>query len=127
MNTILGTNNGTPLSIYIKQKLRPFFTELITQDLEYENYFDLFEYTLSLSYMCQRIEHSDLDWAPVGSYVWNSYSGRRKKSSLIQNFIAQAESQDKYFLPLKSGMFGGSIEKFLEAKKRLDALINRNY
>lgn len=123
MNAILKANYKTPLSTYVNQFLRPYFNELIVNDQEFNDIFDIFEYLLGWYYLFLHGEIVGYDWVPYGQYKWRSYSGFRKTSSFFDEFFLEAENQKSEWLPIKSGMFGGNYEKYLEIKVSLDKFL----
>jgi hypothetical protein len=127
MDQILSTNNSTPLSNHIKKTIRPLFLQLIPRDSEFDDMFDVFEYLLALNYMDLRVESEGMDWAPYGLFKFNSYSGYRRKSFLINDFLKAAEDEESNWLPLKMGMLGSNFERFQKVKLRLDEFLKRIY
>ncbi len=116
MNEIISKNYRTPLSTFINIKLRPFFHTHIVNDNEYNDLFDTFEYFLSLNYMF--IVNNG--WAPWGQFHWRNNGFRRNKKSYLNELFIEAELKKNDWLPLKSGMFNGNYNKYLETKVKLD-------
>jgi hypothetical protein len=122
LNQIFSTNLKTPMSSHVNQILRPYFKELIINDQEYNDIFDIFEYMLGLNYLYLIGDKYGSDWAPYGQYKWRSFSGFRK-NSLFFEFFNEAVILRASWLPIKSGMFGGDFDKYLELKTKLDKFL----
>lgn len=120
MNEILNKNYKTPLSTYVNQVIRPYFIEFIQLDQEFNDIFDIFEYLLSLNF----IYLTGYDGAPYGQYKWRIDFNYRKDNSLFHEFFSEAESKKAEWFPIKSGMFGGNIDKYFELKTKLDTYLN---
>jgi hypothetical protein len=127
MNEILLTNNGSPLSHLIKLKIKPYFNGLITRESEFNDMFDVFEFLFALNYMDLRAEAKEMDWAPVGMFKQNSFSGYRRETFLINDFLKISEIEREQWLPIKLGMFDGDYERFLRAKTRLEKFLSSPY
>ena len=122
VNEILNKNYKTPLSTYVNQVIRPYFNEYIPLDQEFNDVFDIFEYLLGLNYLYL----TGYDGAPYGQYKWRIDLNYRKENSLFHEFF-EGESQKSEWLLLKSGMFGGNFEKYLELKTKLDTYLKSFY
>ena len=115
LNMILNTRYHTPLSTYSNNILRPYFQEFIPNDNEYNDLFDVFEYLLSLNFIYLTTSIIS-DWAPYGQYQWRSNSLPRSTSSLLIEFLIEADQKKSEWLPLKLGMFDNDYSLFFETK-----------
>ena len=76
--------------------MRPFISEYVPDNREYEELFDVLEYLMALVYW-----EDDGSWAPLGSFLWrqwgdfgcgiqprltNSYRGYRLRLALVTAF-----------------------------------------
>jgi hypothetical protein len=122
MNEILSTNYKTPISTFVNRIIRPYFKELIVNDQEYNDIFDIFEYLLGLNYL-YFVNNQGIDWVPYGQYQWRSVRAFRKETFLLNEFLLEADTKKSDWEPLKSGMFGGDYPKFNELKARLDKFL----
>ena len=103
------TRYKTPLSQYLFSVLRPVFTELVPAEQEYTDAFDRFEYLVSL------VQY-DLDqFYALGCFVWRD---RRQFFAMVGKEIEAARDR---WPPLSAGLFGGSLDRLLEAKQAVDA------
>ena len=83
----------------------------------YEQLFDDFEVYAALVY-------SDLtgrDWAPIGRFGWKH--SRAFGDSSFHKIIEEAKERKEEWLPLKVGMFKGSLSRFLEISNALEKQI----
>lgn len=117
---ILNKQYKTPVSTYLHQILRPHFKVIIPSSKDYEKAFDIFEYLISLNYsfLCSS---TVFEWAPWGEYKWR----RRNKNDTIKDFDTAADMQQDSWPPIKSGMFGGTYQTYLKARKKLYAFLNQ--
>ena len=107
------TRYKTPLSQYLFSVLRPVFTELVPAEQEYTDAFDRFEHLVSL------VQY-DLDqFYALGCFVWRD---RRQFFAMVGKEIEAARDR---WPPLSAGLFGGSLDRLLEAKQAVDAEAER--
>lgn len=123
VNQIISQNYKTPLSTYINNKLRPYFQTHIVNDNDFNNYFDAFEYFLSLNYMF----NVNIGWAPWGQYQWRNNGFRKSIKNILTDLIEEAEHMKNDWLPLKSGMFDRDYNKYIQTKKKLDDFLKDIY
>lgn len=121
MNEILSKNYYTPVSTYLHEYLLPFYNSLIPSNKEFERSFDIFEYLISLNYEHLCSTETFRFWAPWGEYKWRRGYG----NDTISSFNAIADLQKEDWLPLKSGMFNGSYERFVEVRNNLQEFLNQ--
>jgi hypothetical protein len=114
-------NKKTPISSTLCSALKPYFKSIISSEKEFENYFDIFEYMLSLNFMF--IE--DNSWLPVGQYVWKD-GYVRLSNSLFNDFFKEAESKQAEWLPIKAGMFDGNYNTYCDIKQKADEFIKNS-
>lgn len=67
--------------------------------------------------LLSRPDGGEYFYAPVGRLSWR---GRRQ----MRDVEEEARSLGKGWPLLKAGLFGGSLDRFLETKKRVDAQIS---
>lgn len=114
-------NKKTPISSTMCSTLKPYFKSIISSEKEFENYFDIFEYMLSLNFMF--IE--DNSWLPVGQYVWKD-GYVRLSNSLFNDFFKEAETKQAEWLPIKAGMFDGNYNTYWDIKQKADEFIKNS-
>jgi hypothetical protein len=100
----------TPWSDYLFDTLRDTIRTIISSDPRYTLAFDRFEYFLCLVYQDLNPEQT---WAPPGAFGW-----RRGSQSAIDELHAELENTDESSPILKSGLFGGSVERLRSALER---------
>lgn len=114
-------NKKTPISSTLCSTLKPYFKSIISSEKEFENYFDIFEYMLSLNFMFIK----DNSWLPVGQYVWKD-GYVRLSNSLFNDFFKEAEKKQAEWLPIKAGMFDGNYNTYLDIKQKADEFIKNS-
>lgn len=123
MNIVLNQNYNTPLSTYVNGILRPYFKDLILNDQDFNDIYDIFEYILCLYYLY----HTGYTGAPFGQFKWRSLSSYRTTGSIFQDFFSEGEIQKDNWLPIMAGMFGGKFEIYLDLKTKLDNYLTTTY
>lgn len=112
---ILEEKYYTPVSTYLHLLIRPYFNVFINSDKDFERTFDIFEYLISLNYEFLCSSESLSNWAP-----WGEYKLRRNfKNDVIKNFDSNADMQKESWLPIKSGMFNGHYQTYLDVRNKL--------
>lgn len=107
-------NKYTPLSEYLHSTLRPSMDELLQLGLEFDRIFDRFEILLALVHG----ENYLNSWGPVGRFGWKL----RNRSSETSEWAAletEAKEKGEDWGPLRAGLFGGSMDRFLAARQGL--------
>ena len=98
------TTYKTPLSQYLCHTLRPAFAHLVPADQDYTEAFDIFEYVTAIA-------HQDIGgYFARGCFVWRSQS-----SEMVTKRI---ESEQEEWPLIHAGLFGGSLDRALKAKRR---------
>jgi len=106
-----------PFSNYLFRTLREPLRDLLPSDSDYERFFDQYEYFLALTYVDLKKEiFGAFLGAPIGRFAW-----RRNILDMVGQEFSQA-GQD--WLPLRSGLFGGSVVRFRTAKEFVDRKIS---
>ena len=115
MKVIFEDNYYTPLSTYLYNILKPFFTNNFYNAKEFDESFLIFEYLLSLNYY----HIVEKGWIPWGEYAWK-VRWDSSNMHILHNFIKDAQRKQNDWKPLLSGMFNGSFQDFENAKVFLD-------
>lgn len=123
MRNILEVTSKTPLSTHVNSYLRPFFKELISNNQDYNDYFDIFEYILGWYFLSFYNEFPG-DWVPYGQYKWRSLSSFRKTNSIFHEFFLEGDTQQNEWLLIKEGFFQGNYAKYREVKEKMDKFLN---
>lgn len=126
-NTILGTRNFTPFSDFLCRTIYIQFRESLINEEEYESYFDIFEYLLSLYYWIQiKPVVFDHKRTSYGSYKWRrlreSYTDTE---TIYKDFFNEAEVIQDNWLPIKQGMFDGSFDKYVKIKNEVEEFLKK--
>jgi len=112
-----------PRSEYLFTRIQPIVEDVLFLGSRYESLFDRFEVLYALSYLDLDIDSHG--WAPPGRFAWK-HSSRAGDSSPFVEILLEATQQRDEWPPIRAGMFGGSVERFLmlaEAyKAKLDKL-----
>ncbi len=108
----------TPLSDYLHDLLRESFKEFLPHDAQYEECFDRFEYILAMVYADEENKQGD-DWAwvPTGRFGW--------RKNIIKQIDEEVKKDGKNWLPLRSGLFDGDLDRLLKAKKVTDEHVRK--
>ena len=85
----------------------------------YDRHFDRFEIFLALTYA----DATERDWGPPGRFMWKH--GRTHTSPYVE-LMEEAKGMGDNWLPVRAGLFKGSVKRFLEVaegyKKLLDSV-----
>ncbi|MEW6455121.1 MAG: SIR2 family protein [Acidobacteriota bacterium] len=112
----------TPISDLLEEKLREPFKESLSDDTQYKKCFDRFEYLLALVHADLRQKQIGDVWGPIGCFGWR---GRRYPEKwIIKEIELEVTQAGKNWLPLKHGLFEGSLERFLNVKTEFDKLVS---
>lgn len=105
--------NYTPLSEYMFATIREPLDGLLKLGSDYERVFDRFEILLALA-------HADAHqgWGPVGRYGWKLHS-RMQQNTEWGALEEEAKAEGAAWGPLRGGLFGGSLQRFEDARKAL--------
>jgi hypothetical protein len=111
-----------PLNEYIFETLAGPLKEFLPDKNQFDETFDRFELLLALVFTdesLQRSEHSS--WIPVGRFAWKYSHG----GSQITQFVNQdIEKAGNNWLPLKTGFFGGSVDRAKQALVEVIKFLN---
>ena len=75
----------------------------------YERSFDEFEVLLALLAADARSQNGGWVWGPVGRFGWKHFN---YPDPPFKRVLEEAKAAGNEWLPLRSGLFGGSIERF---------------
>jgi len=101
-----------PRSELMYKTLQPLLDDLIFLGGAYEDLFDRFEVLNALAHAEQRAD-SYSPWGPPGRFLWkNSYSG-----GPLAEVEKEAKAAGANWPVLRTGLFGGSLDRFLEIVK----------
>jgi hypothetical protein len=126
INSIFGTSSSTPLSLVLERKLEPFFNQVIYNQTDFRDTLDIFEYLLSLNHLHLVGNFYGNNWVPYGQYkLRNFHRSREDENYPLKAFFDKEDIEKEDWLPIKSGMFSGSCEVYVDIKKRADEFISK--
>jgi uncharacterized caspase-like protein len=105
--------NYVAQSEYFFKLLQPLLDDLLFLGRDYETYFDRFEVLNALACADHLKADSGRAWGPFGRFAWKYRRGFSEEDPFRQ-MIQEAESQREDWPPIKSGLFQGSCDRFLE-------------
>jgi hypothetical protein len=105
----------TPSSDHLCQQLRPLFKDLLSEDSEYEDCFDRFEYLFALNFAFHRLNPERNPWRAIGRFGWK----RQGRDGLaVYDLVGrEAEAEQQNWPVLRAGFFGGDLTRFRELQK----------
>lgn len=111
--------NYVPRSEYLFKAVQPAIEDLLFLGRSYEELFDRFEIFYALTYADLENQKRHHLWGPPGRFAWKRRSLGRSGDP-YGALVAEATSAGNAWPPLRSGFFGGSIERFQEIAQRYD-------
>lgn len=128
LNSIWGSRYHTPYSDFLCKTINPQFDEQLINQIEFESYFDIFEYLLSLHYWILIKPVFDNKWTPYGSFKWRRLRGSFDDTETIyKDFFRDADEMKDNWEPIKKGMFDGTFNLYEETKKEVDDFLSKIY
>jgi len=112
----------TPLSEYLYELLQPIVDDVLFTGKSYDNLFDEFEVHLALAMSDAGTQLHNSDWGHIGRFGWKQF--HYDKGPLLR-IIENADRLDEKWEPLKAGLFGGDILRFLDVAKGFQARIQK--
>ena len=108
-----------PRSEHLRTRQQPLLEDLLFLGRMYDRHFDRFEIFLALTYA----DATERDWGPPGRFMWKH--GRTHTSPYVE-LMEEAKGMGDNWLPVRAGLFKGSVKRFLEVaegyKKLLDSV-----
>lgn len=117
--------NYTPLSEYLFKTLQPQLDDILFVGKNYDRSFDEFEVLLALA-VADAGQPTGWSWGPIGRFGWKQSNFQNPPFNRI---LEEAKSAGDDWPPLKSGLFGGQIERFSAIAERFktDTLSKLNW
>ena len=107
-----------PRSEHLRTRQQPLLEDLLFLGRMYDRHFDRFEIFLALTYA----DATGQNWGPPGRFMWKH--GRTHMSPYVE-LMEEAKRMGDNWLPVRAGLFKGSVKRFLEVaegyKKLLDS------
>jgi hypothetical protein len=122
------TRNYYPMSEHLHAALRNPLREILPDPVDYDRTFDRFEYLLGIAYVDQLKQHKPDNtgpegYGPVGRFGPRLY-GRPDVRRVLETVEQEAVDLTTSWPPLQDGLFGGSYDRFREAKDAYDDYIS---
>jgi hypothetical protein len=111
-----GQSLKTPTSEHLFVALRPRFSELLPDELEFQQAFDEFEYLACLSVLHRTKRGGWFTIVPIGSFTWREAFNPNR---VVDRLSREVEALGSNWPPLKAGLFDGSPEAFKAVKDAL--------
>lgn len=99
----------TPQSEYLFKRVQPIVEDMLFLGARYENLFDRFE----IFYALTNADYDDRPWGHPGRFCWK-YRSRMANSDPFSAMVEEAKREGQNWPPLRVGLFGGSLERFLK-------------
>jgi len=113
-----------PRSEYMYKAIQSKIDDILYIGKSYDTYYDNFEILLALTFADLSSVSTGTIWGPPGRFGWKHRRGFGKSSYDL--LVDEAKRDKSNWPPIKAGLFGGSIERFLEiASKYRDDTLNR--
>jgi hypothetical protein len=110
--------NYVPRSEYLFKTIQPTIDDLLFLGRSYEEIFDRFEILYALTYADIEDRKGRHLWGPPGRFGWKVSRGL--EDSPYSLLLEEAGRAGNAWPPLRSGFFGGAIDRFTEVAKKYD-------
>ena len=107
-----------PRSEHLRTRQQPLLEDLLFLGRMYDRHFDRFEIFLALTYA----DATERDWGPPGRFMWKH--GRTHTSPYVE-LMEEAKRMGDNWLPVRAGLFKGSVNRFLEVAEGYKKLLDR--
>ena len=122
LNSLGNMNMKTPFSSTLSHNMRSLF-RVINNDTEYDSVFCIFEKLLAMYYYMLVTKASSHDpWPPMGSFVWLPIYFERKRNTTFIDFFEDVKRQKGNSAVIKSGMFEGNFDLYMEALDKVNEI-----
>jgi hypothetical protein len=111
--------NYVPRSEYLLKTIQPAIEDLLFLGRSYEELFDRFEIFYALTYADIEDKKGHHFWGPPGRFGWKTSRGEH--GNPYAALLEEATTAGTAWAPLRSGLFGGSVERFKEVAERYNA------
>lgn len=108
LKAALGQNYFTPMSELLFIELRKFFHQLVSNDKDFEDIFDYYEYICCLTFLKEKTNENE--YPPIGRFGW------RRDRRIINSKLLDFSNQGDNFELVKSNMFTKQELTMLVAK-----------
>jgi hypothetical protein len=112
----------TPMSDHLFKVLQPRLDDALFMGRSYERSFDEFEVLFALIVADLRMQRDESAWGPIGRFGWKR-SGR--ENSPLLRIVSEARTMGNDWEPLRAGLFGGSIERFIKVADPFQERVGR--
>ncbi|MGA9672741.1 MAG: caspase family protein [Terracidiphilus sp.] len=108
--------NYVPRSEYLFKTIQPAIEDLLFLGRSYEELFDRFEIFYAITYADIEDKKGHHFWGPPGRFGWKISRGEH--GNPYAALLEEATTAGAAWPPLRSGFFGGSVERFKEVVER---------
>ncbi|MDP3776462.1 caspase family protein [Methylotenera sp.] len=109
--------NYVPMSEYLYKIIQPKLDDTLYIGKGYERSYDEFEILLALVHADIQSKDNGHVWGPIGRFGWK----HKRHSSPFNELIEKAKLEKENWGPVKSGLFEGKVERFLEVAEKYKA------
>jgi hypothetical protein len=99
-----------PMSEYLFKILQPRLDDILFIGKSYERSFDEFEVLFALVVADLKKQQNNHVWGPIGRFGWKHARG---DDGPLLRVIAEAKALGERWGPIRAGLFGGSLERFV--------------
>lgn len=111
-----------PVSEYLYKILQPRLDDILFISKNYERAFDEFEILFALAGVDLWKQDQSFSSIPFGRFAWKH---RNQENGPYARLIQEAQTAGETWAPLKSGLFGGSLQRFNEAAAGLEKILSQ--
>jgi len=116
-------NQITPINDYIYSFFKNQFKELEPSDIKFQRVFDRFEYLLALVLSDINLKIKGRAWMGSGAFLWREAEDRY---SVTVEVMTEFQRLKEEWLPLKAGLFEGSIDRANYVIKEYNIILKEN-
>jgi hypothetical protein len=116
-------NQITPINDYIYSFFKNQFKELEPSDIKFQRVFDRFEYLLALVLSDINLKIKGRAWMGSGAFLWREAEDRY---SVTIEVMTEFQRLKEEWLPLKAGLFEGSIDRANYVIKEYNIILKEN-
>jgi uncharacterized caspase-like protein len=109
-----------PLSEYLYKILQPKLDDILFISKHYERAFDEFEVLFALAAIDLRRQNEGLSSTSIGRFGWKHAN---QENGPFARLVHEAETAGEKWLPINSGLFGGSLQRFKDAAVDLEKIL----
>lgn len=109
------------LYLWTNEHLWDPLREFVPDQDQFQACFDRFEYLAGLACTDMKLQRRFHAWSPVGMFAWRNHGYYGKE--FVKSIDREIDQDGEDWLPLKAGMFGGSMDRLVAAKEVFDEIV----